>query len=441
MRLSKSMTLSTYDLVGVGIGPSNMSLAALLIPSKQIQAQFFEQRQEFRWHGGMLLPDVYLQVPFISDLVTLVDPTNPYSFLAFLAYKKRLYSFINAGFAFALREEFNQYLQWASQILPNLNFAEKVEEIDFVAGKFIVRTDKRDLASQHVVLGKGIIPKIPKLIELPLDDKIYHCSDFLHRPHHWAGKSIAVIGGGQSSAEIVQSILSDTKNLPDSLSWISRRRQFLPLDDSPFTSEFFDPAYVQQFYHFSPEQRRMLLAEQSLASDGISLSTLQEIYQQMYKLSLLKQHPIKINLLPDHELKRVNRSNKGIELTITNLMLDSLRCVEADIVILCTGYQTAIPRSLAKIAHRIAWEEDKFKVCPDYSIQWDGPAQNRIYVKNAAQHTHGIADSNLCLIAWRSAVIINSIAGKPIYDIENEASILDWKNIYATSKDCSKRQP
>ena len=113
--------------------------------------------------------------------------------------------------------------------------------------------------------------------------------------------------------------------------------------------------------------------------------------------------------------------------------------MQADIVILCTGYQAAIPKSLAKLAHRIAWEEDKFKVYSDYSIQWDGPAQNRIYVKNAAQHTHGIADSNLCLIAWRSAVIINSLVGKPIYDVENEASILNWKNIYAASKDSSHK--
>ncbi|MBX9770614.1 MAG: hypothetical protein K2X29_04545, partial [Candidatus Obscuribacterales bacterium] len=62
----------------------------------------------------------------------------------------------------------------------------------------------------------------------------------------------------------------------------------------------------------------------------------------------------------------------------------------------------------------------------DFSIQWDGPAQNKIYVQNAARHSHGVADPNLSLMAWRSATIINSVAGQDIYDLEGESSGMNW---------------
>ena len=42
---------------------------------------------------GMMLEGTHLQVPFLADLVTLADPTSPYSFLNYLKEKGRLYPF------------------------------------------------------------------------------------------------------------------------------------------------------------------------------------------------------------------------------------------------------------------------------------------------------------------------------------------------------------
>ncbi|WP_258196206.1 lysine N(6)-hydroxylase/L-ornithine N(5)-oxygenase family protein [Paraburkholderia sp. GV072] len=86
------------DLVGIGIGPANLSLAALLRPHQEIKAQFFDKRSEFQWHSGLMLPQAALQVPYLKDLVSLVDPTNELSFLSFLVKHKRLLCFINANF-------------------------------------------------------------------------------------------------------------------------------------------------------------------------------------------------------------------------------------------------------------------------------------------------------------------------------------------------------
>ena len=73
-----------YDIIGVGIGPFNLGLAALAAPLEDLSAIFFDQAPVFNWHPGMMLSDVTLQVPFMADLVTLADPTSPYSFLNFM---------------------------------------------------------------------------------------------------------------------------------------------------------------------------------------------------------------------------------------------------------------------------------------------------------------------------------------------------------------------
>jgi lysine N6-hydroxylase len=63
------------DLLGIGIGPFNLALAALLDPVTGVRAEFCEQAATFGWHSGLLLDGASTQVPFLADLVTLVDPT------------------------------------------------------------------------------------------------------------------------------------------------------------------------------------------------------------------------------------------------------------------------------------------------------------------------------------------------------------------------------
>src|SRR5205807_9663840 len=82
-----SDTLRTPGAVGVGVGPFNLSLAALLAPTG-FDARFFERSANFQWHPGLLLPEATLQVSYLKDLVTLVDPTSQYSFVAFLRAHK-----------------------------------------------------------------------------------------------------------------------------------------------------------------------------------------------------------------------------------------------------------------------------------------------------------------------------------------------------------------
>src|SRR5699024_4988236 len=79
-----AQTTEIHDLLAVGIGPFGLGLAALSEPLADVDAVFLDQRPEFRWHPGMMIEGSTIQVPFLADLVTMADPTSPYSFLNFL---------------------------------------------------------------------------------------------------------------------------------------------------------------------------------------------------------------------------------------------------------------------------------------------------------------------------------------------------------------------
>lgn len=87
------MTEKIYDLLGVGIGPFNLSLAALIEPISHLETIFLEQKTEFQWHEGLLMEGTTIQVPFLADLVTMADPCSRFTFLNYLREHSRLYNF------------------------------------------------------------------------------------------------------------------------------------------------------------------------------------------------------------------------------------------------------------------------------------------------------------------------------------------------------------
>lgn len=414
-------------LLGVGIGPSNLSLAALLTKfKKNISYSFFDQRPFFAWHPGLLLPEAALQTSYLEDLVTTVDPTNPYSFIAFLAHKKRLYRFIYANFRRVGRAEFSEYLSWVSQSISQLKFAEKVENINFENNHFCLRTNKREVYGRHLVLGSGIAPYLPPFTHPYVGSTVFHSSSFMDRKINFSHKRVAVIGGGQSSAEIINAMISNYNQLPSQLYWISRRGQFAQLDESPFVYELFSPRFMQYFYDLDHFQKQSLLKKYSLANDGITARTLEEIYQRLYRLELVEKRGKFFKLWPNHRLIGLTPAASGWKLKIKKQADSQFLEREVDIVILCTGYERPFPDYLSTLRDRIQFDDGQFCVNQNFSIAWNGPADHRIYVQNNARHTHGLADTSLCLVAWRSAKIINSIAEKKLYDIDDESIVIDW---------------
>ena len=95
-RLNGNNVDEVYDLVCVGFGPASLAIA-VAIHDKGIPARvlYLECQREFKWHGGMLLPDARMQISFLKDLATLRDPQSHFTFLNYLKAKNRLVAFTN----------------------------------------------------------------------------------------------------------------------------------------------------------------------------------------------------------------------------------------------------------------------------------------------------------------------------------------------------------
>ena len=423
------------DFVGVGIGPANLSLAALAARIPHSTSEFFEARSRFEWHPGLLFRDAMIQVSYVKDLVTLIDPTSPYSFLAFLHRSGRMYRFITAGFPRVLRAEFDQYFRWVAEQLPNLVFGDRIRAIDFDGKSFTVSSDAKRIRARHVVLGTGLAPAVPAFAKGASTIDVLHASEFLTSRPSICGRRIAVIGGGQTGAEIVLHLLSEAERLPRHVTWIGRRDGFLPIDDSTFTNELFFPAHVRRFVHWSRAQRLDSIARNILASDGISLSTLTAIYQRMYVLDYIENGPVSWQLLPHSEAIDLHRRDDAIAVSALDRTTGTAHLIDADVVIFATGYRYEIPECLDPIIAKIEIESDgQLCINEDYSVAWMGPSDNRIYVQNGAQHRHGIADPNLSLMAWRSAVVLNSIYRRTVYETESAHSTFGWSAPTSTKR-------
>ena len=49
--------MKTYDFIGIGIGPFNLSIAALAEGLDGFSSLFLERKPHFSWHPGMMVPD------------------------------------------------------------------------------------------------------------------------------------------------------------------------------------------------------------------------------------------------------------------------------------------------------------------------------------------------------------------------------------------------
>jgi lysine N6-hydroxylase len=414
-----------YECVGVGVGPANLSLASLLHGCPELPNLFLEKREVFSWHDGQLIPDATLQVSILKDLVTLSDPTSPFSFLSYLKDKGRIYHFINAQFSAVPRQEFRNYLEWASRRNQNVVFGEEVVSVDF-DGVFVLRTNRRILTANNVSIGIGRNAWVPAVAREHLGLTQFHVSEFVPLSRDLAGKRVCVVGGGESGAEAFLDLISrPSAERPRRVSWVSRRRNFYPIDDSPFTNDFYMPGYSEYFSRLDQETRESLNQQHVLTSDGISEGTLRQIYQRIYAERFIHGNPDLVSLYPNRNVIAVSASDNGWSLKLHNSNHPGvLGQVDVDVVVWATGFRSDAPDFLAPIADRLEREGDEYRIDSDFAVRWDGPSNRSIFLQNAALRQRGLADKNLSLVAWRSQRIIDRI--RCVRSDDPVPSFIEW---------------
>lgn len=422
--------MEQFDFIGIGAGPSNLSLAALAEPITGLRGKVLDAKPQFQWHTGAMLPGSALQVSFLKDLVTLVDPTSRYSFLNFLVREGRIYRAIVANRVSCSRHEFEQYFRWVANQLSTISWGERVKSVQLSEGRFEVVCESRlRAAATSLVIGTGRVPALPDFaVALKDNRQVLHSSEMLNVGPEFQGKRVLVVGAGQSGAEIVNYLLSNDRTLPSSITWVSSRAGFLPIGNSAFSNEWFAAPYVHYFYSLSPQRRASLLEQQRLASDGISESLLQDIYTRLYQLDIAGSGVLRHQLLPCRRVTGLRRDEKQLVATLYNEDRDCIERCQADVVIFCSGYRAVFPSFMEKLRDRMVDGNGALQIRQDYSVAWDGPENLRIYVLNGAELTHGIADPNLSLMSWRSARVLNALAGHEVYCLHRAKTTMAWMN-------------
>lgn len=417
-----------YRCLGVGVGPANLSLASLLYNRPDVPNLFLDRKPSFSWHDGQQMSGNTLQVSLFKDLVTLADPTNPFSFLSYLHDNGRLYHFLNAQFDAVPRAEFRNYLAWAARRNKNIVFGETVEEVSFDE-VFRIRTDRRAVSADNVVVGVGSHPWVPSFAYDNLGSTQFHVSGYRDAAQNLANKRVVVIGGGQSGAEVFLDLISQRGDrLPRRVSWLSRRGNFFPIDDSSFTNDFYMPSYADYFFTLAREARHSFNRENLLSSDGISGKTLKEIYQRVYTHRFLDGNVDLVGLYPNREVTDVCSGLYGSWQVTSrhNDRPESFEVFEADLVIWATGFRPTPKDFLDPIADRLERDGDELRIDEDYAVHWDGPDDRRVFIQNAARGQRGLADPNLSLNAWRSQRIADRLG--MVSSIEQLPSFIEWSS-------------
>ncbi|QKW05925.1 SidA/IucD/PvdA family monooxygenase [Streptomyces sp. NA04227] len=427
-----------HDLVGIGIGPFNLSLAALAAPLTTLDTAFYEQRPAFHWHPGLLIEGTTLQVPFLADLVTLADPTSDWSFLNYLRGHDRLFPFYFAERFHTDRTEYDAYCRWVSDNLGNLHYGHQIDavrwdsehahfEIDYTRidphgeAEALGRTHAKNLA-----LGIGTAPHVPQPLR-PLADApgtlVLHSADYLqHRDRLLAAGHVTVVGSGQSGAEIFLDLLRRRPAGCEQLHWLARTEAFAPMEYSKLGLEHFTPDYTRYFHHLPQAARDDLLPRQWQLHKGIDAETLAAIHDELYRRTLGNTWP-DATLTPGVTVRTAGRIGDGrIELHLEHTRQNTRSRHTTDAVVLATGYheRPLDPLLVALEPHLTRDTEGRLAIDEHYRLVLD-PALtatgSTIYVQNAERHTHGVGAPDLGLAAWRSATILNTLTGTTPYPL------------------------
>lgn len=414
-------TTKILDYIGVGLGPFNIGLAALSEKTK-LESLFFDQKEFFDWHPGMLLSDAHLQVPFMADFVSLADPTSPYSFLNYLKENNRIYKFYIRENFYILRKEYNKYCVWVLEQLHNCKFNQRVAQIYKVEDyyKVIVENmktkDVETYYARHIVLGVGTTPWVPNFAKKLSREQCVHTGSYLfHKAEIVKQKKITIIGGGQSAAEIFMDLLKIQEEQDFKLEWYTRSERFSPLEYSKLTLEMTSPEYVDYFYQLPKSKKESLNQEHKLLYKGINFDLINAIYDVLYEKSV-DDNLDDITIKACIELEDIEETTYGdLKLSLKQVQTKESYTDETNFIIMATGYKATIPSFIEPLKEFILWDtSSKYMTDRNYSIDID----KHIFVQNAEQNTHGFVTPDLGMAAYRNSIILNQILGENFYKVD-----------------------
>lgn len=423
----------TYDVVGIGFGPSNLSLAIALeehpvnIASGPLTAAFFERQPTLGWHRGMLLPSAKMQISFLKDLATFRNPTSRFSFISYLHAAGRLPQFVNNQDFFPTRQEFHDYLEWAAARISSRVFycsettAIRLPHVGGEGAVDCLQIEVRDgarpggvrlVGTRNVVVSTGLVPRMPARVER--GTSVWHSSEFLERFRGSDAstlKRVAVAGAGQSAAEIVR-FLHDA--LPQAcISVIMPSYGYSVADATPFANQVFDPSAVDDYYYGSDRSRDAFWKyHKNTNYSVVDGEVIRDLYQRSYDDEV--SGTARLNFLNQTRVEGVVQLGDRARIALYSLATAQTRDLDVDVLVCATGYDSMQPAALLGDLDAFCMRDERgdYRIERDYRIATVPELQCGIYLQGGTENTHGLASSLLSNIAVRSGEIANAIVDR-----------------------------
>lgn len=420
----RSRSRRPLDLVGVGFGPANLALAVALrehsTTGTTLEAAFFERRDRFGWHPGMLLEGATLQVSFLKDLATLRNPASEYGFLFYLHAKGRLADFVNHKTLFPTRIEFNDYLEWVAALFAHqvtygttVRGARPVWDAHGDAGHIEVLGDDGEVLdrTRNLVLAPGLRPRLPK--DVHVSERVWHNADLLGRLADLpplTRRRFAVVGAGQSAAEVTDHL---HRNYPEAEVYsIFTRYGYSPADDSPFANRIFDAEAVDEFHAAPEDVRRALLDYHANTNYSVvDLELIEELYRRAYQEKVVGRERLRI--LNVSRVVGLDEVTDGVRVHVNHLATGASTVLDCDAVVFATGYRPVDPAELLGdlAGHCRLDDEGRLLVGADYRVLTDPSVKAGIYLQGGTEYAHGLSSSLLSNVAVRAGDVVRSIVG------------------------------
>jgi lysine N6-hydroxylase len=419
---------AAYDVVGIGLGPFNLGLACLTEPIAGLDCVFLESKPGFEWHSGMFLDGAHLQTPFMSDLVTMADPTSPYSFLNYLKEKGRLYSFYIRENFYPLRVEYDDYCRWAAARLGSLRFGTTVTEVTYRDEDevYLVRTADGDTyRARHLVLGTGTVPYMPPFCR-EFGSDVVHTAQYGHRRAELLNSgSVTIVGSGQSAAEVYFELLGEIDTHGYQLNWVTRSPRFYPLEYTRLTLEMTSPDYIDYFRALPEDTRHRLEKEQKGLFKGINSDLINDIFDLLYQKGVESGgRPVPTRLLTNSTLTEARREDGSYVLGFRQDEQGKDFEIRTEALVLATGYRYEPPAFLEPVRDRLRFDgHGSFDVARNYAIDVTGRG---IFLQNGGVHTHSVTSPDLGMGPYRNSYIIRELLGTEYYPVEKTIAFQEF---------------
>ena len=284
--------------------------------------------------------------------------------------------------------------------------------------------------AKNVVIAAGGKAKIPE--PLPQNHpRVVHSSRYMTEfskifPDTNAPLRIAVVGGGQSAAEIFNDVHQRFPNSTTTL--LIKDTALRPSDDSPFVNEIFDPDRVDKIYAAPTERRtQMIQADKPTNYGVVRLELLEHIYEELYVQRLEHGNdetkwPKRI--MPQRKVVSVSgTNNKSGPVTLhienTSTAPSTTEKMDFDLVYVAAGYdRNAYEYMLRDCRHLMPGgdaADKKWSVARDYSVEFEAGKMEDdagVWLQGCNEMTHGLSDTLLSILSVRGGEMVQNIFGQ-----------------------------